>query len=209
MICNNSSKSNASLNDNSEDNDSEETYVEDDDSEETYVEDNDESDAETVVDNVIPDNLPKNMYKFNKKHPLFNSHVVSLKPLKSNAVVNFIGRILPRCDQGDREFYCLTMLTFFKPWRSGLDLKKENETWDETFNDHVFTSREKQIMRNFNIKYECLDACDDFRAQMKAGHIPNDWPMNCMDNNDDLDHNNISADADPYVDLTEEYNAPN
>ena len=206
---NNSSKNNASLNDNSEDNDSEETYVEDDDSEETYVEDNDESDAETVVDNVIPDNLPKNMYKFNKKHPLFNSHVVSLKPLKSNAVVNFIGRILPRCDQGDREFYCLTMLTFFKPWRSGLDLKKENETWDETFNDHVFTSREKQIMRNFNIKYECLDACDDFCAQMKAGHIPNDWPMNCMDNNDDLDHNNISADADPYVDLTEEYNAPN
>ena len=183
----------------------------DDESEETYTEDNDESDAETIVDNLILNNLPKNMYRFTKKHPLFNSHVASFKPLKPNVVVNFIGRILPRCDQGDKEFYCLTMLTFFKPWRCGLDLKKENETWDEMFHDHVFTSREKQIMKNFNIKYECLDARDDFHAQMKAGYISNNWPMDCLDHNDDLNDTNISGDADPYVDLyaddlTEEHN---
>ena len=117
-----------------------------------------------------------------------------------NVVVNFIGHTLPRCDQGDREFYCLTMLTFFKPWRSGLDLKELNETWDETFNNHNFTIKEKQIIKNFNIKYECLDARDDFCAQLKAGSIQNDWPVNCMGDNNDIDTNAI--DIDPYIDQT-------
>ena len=73
--------------------------------------------AETLVEDLIPNKLPQNMYKFTKKHPLSESHVVILKPLLPNVVVNFIRWILPRCDQGDREFYCLTMLTFCKPWR--------------------------------------------------------------------------------------------
>ena len=160
----------------------------------------DETDTETIVD-VIPRDLPKNMYRFNKNHPLFDSHVVILRSLIPNVAINFIGRILPRCDQGDREFYCLTMLTFFKPWRVGLDLKKKDESWDEAFNSHEFTQREKQIMRNFNIKYECLDACDDFCAQMKAGTIPNDdWPINCMDNSNDHGDDALTE-TDPYVNL--------
>ena len=109
-------------------------------SDETDVDIKDESDTKTVRD------LPKNMYRFNKIHPLFDSHIVILKPLTPNAAVNFIGRILPRCDQGDKEFYCLTMLTFFKLWRSGLDLKKKDESWDEAFSGHEFTHREKQII---------------------------------------------------------------
>ena len=85
----------------------------------------DVSDVETLVDNTIPMNLPKNMYKFQKKHPFYETHVAILKPLKPTTVVNFIGCTLPRCDQGDREYYCLTMLALFKPWRTGLDLKQE------------------------------------------------------------------------------------
>ena len=93
------------------------------------------------------------------------------------------------------------MLTFFKPWRVGLDLKKKDETWDEAFNSHEFIQIEKQIMKNFNIKYECLDARDDFCAQMKAGTIPNDdWPINCMDNNNDHG-DDASTETDPYVNL--------
>jgi hypothetical protein len=169
---------------------------------ESLSESADLSDTETFVGNVIPKNLPKNMYRFQNKHPLYETHVAILNPLKPTAVVNFIGRTLPRCDQGDREFYCLTMLALFKPWRSGLDLKTKTKSWDETFNEHEFTKREKQLMRNFNIKYECYDACDDFRAQMKKGATPKEWPINFFSENDA--HDELDSEHDPYVDPNSE-----
>jgi len=47
---------------------------------------------------------------------------------KLNTVVpNILGGALPRSDSGDREFYYMTMLTLFKPWRSGKMLKQENQ----------------------------------------------------------------------------------
>lgn len=150
----------------------------------------------------MPDKLLKNMYRFEKEHPLYETHITFLKPLKATAVVNFIGHILPRCDQGDREFYCLTMLALFKPWRSGLDLKMDQKSWDETFNEHSFTQREKQLIRNFNIKYECFDARDDIHAQMKAGTTSNEWPINCFDKTE-ID-NEMDCDNDPYVDPNSE-----
>ena len=85
-------------------------------------------------------------------------------------VPNFVGANIPRCDQGDREYYCCTMLTLFKPWRRGHDLKESTEiSWDDTFNMHEFRKQELQLMKNFNIRYECLDARDDYRAQLKNG----------------------------------------
>jgi hypothetical protein len=165
---------------------------------EICVDSNNLSDTETLVEQVIPKTLPKNHYHFQNKHPLYETHVAILKPAKSTEAVNFIGCILPRCDQGDREFYCLTMLALFKPWRSGLGLKETKKSWDETFNEHEFTKRENQLMRNFNIKYECFDARDDFQAQMKVGTIHNEWPINCFDGNDADDELNLEH--DPYVD---------
>ena len=44
-------------------------------------------------------------------------------------------------------------------------------SWDETFCEHDFTKEQQQMMMSFNIKYECLDAQDDFCAQMAAGCI--------------------------------------
>jgi hypothetical protein len=38
-----------------------------------------------------------------------------------------------------------------------------------SFNMHEFTNQEVQLMKNFNIRYECLDARDDYRAQLKNG----------------------------------------
>jgi hypothetical protein len=169
---------------------------------ETMADPADLSDSEIMEENIIPNNLPKNMYKFQNKHPLHETHIAILKPLVPTEVINFIGRILPRCDQGDREFYCLTMLALFKPWRTGLDLKTKTKSWDETFNEHEFTKRENQLIRNFNIKYECFDARDDFRTQMKAGTIPNDWPINCIDvnyENEDLVDNYTMSNHDSIM----------
>ncbi|KAF8809212.1 hypothetical protein BYT27DRAFT_7094716, partial [Phlegmacium glaucopus] len=107
------------------------------------------------------------MLCFTAQHPLFATH--GLKRLPSSLVPNFVGQTLPHRDQGDREFYCTTMLTLFKPWRTGTALKPMDASWDEAFTAHNFTDRQEQIMRNFNIRYECLDQRDDFLSELKKG----------------------------------------
>jgi hypothetical protein len=57
------------------------------------------------------------------------------------------------------------MLTLFKPWRSGRDLKSNEESWDKSFVAHEFTKRQMEIMRYFNLRYECLDARDDYSVR--------------------------------------------
>ncbi len=81
---------------------------------------------------------------------------------------------MPRSDQGDREFYCLTMLTLFKPWRVGAELKAELQLWSDAFNEHTFSTYYLTLMSNFNLKYECLDARDDYKAQLKKKIILTD-----------------------------------
>jgi hypothetical protein len=63
------------------------------------------------------------------------------------------------------------MLTIFKLWRTGYDLKCDTETWEEAFDKHSFSHRKRQLMQNANICYECLDSLDDFHAQMKKGSV--------------------------------------
>ncbi|KAF8815884.1 hypothetical protein BYT27DRAFT_7078625, partial [Phlegmacium glaucopus] len=129
------------------------------------------------------------MLRFTVQHPLFATH--GLKRLSSPLVPNFVGQTLPRRDQGDREFYCMTMLTLFKPWRSGSTLKPKDASWDDAFIAHIFTNRQDQIMKNFNIRYECLDQRDDFLSELKKGAaaVPG-W----MD--DDLDTHEINQSAE-------------
>ncbi|KAI0077577.1 hypothetical protein K474DRAFT_1595819, partial [Panus rudis PR-1116 ss-1] len=88
---------------------------------------------------------------------------------KKSFVSNFIAGVLPRPDTGVREDYCLTMLTLFKPWRSGKELKAQDESWNEAFDNMTFTQQQKDLMKFFNIRYECNDVRDDFAAQRKAG----------------------------------------
>jgi len=70
--------------------------------------------------------------QFKKIIPLYEiikSEYLSLKIL----IPNFAGGSLPRCDRGDREYYCATMLMLFKPWRHGKNLKDDDQSWDEAF----------------------------------------------------------------------------
>ena len=91
------------------------------------------------------------MYTFLKDHPLYKMHKVKFDKQKKNIVPNFVGGSPPRCDQGDREYYCATMLTLFKPWRSGKCLKKEDQSFDEAFNSFNYTSQQTQYMKIFNL----------------------------------------------------------
>ncbi|KAF8583871.1 hypothetical protein K439DRAFT_1347671, partial [Ramaria rubella] len=72
---------------------------------------------------------------------------------KRKLVPNFLGGTIPRRDKGDHEYYCATMLTLFKPWRTGFDLKNDFESWED-----AFTDRQLQIMSFMQIRFECNDA---------------------------------------------------
>jgi hypothetical protein len=102
-------------------------------------------------------------------------HSVHVELLKDECewVPNFIGGAIPRSDRGDREYYCSTMLTFFKPWRTGKDLKSIEQTWDDAFSNYKFNPRHSEVMKYFNLRYECLDARDDYAAQMKKNNSIN------------------------------------
>ena len=80
---------------------------------------------------------------------------------------------MPRCDRDNRKYYCTTILTLFKSWRSGKDLKSENYSWDETFTEYQFTFRQLEIIKYFIIRYECLDAWDNYSKQLRETDISN------------------------------------
>ncbi len=132
---------------------------------------------------------PKNRigrFQFLSDHPLAHTHHVVLRPESDRHVPNFVGGLLPRCDVGDREFYCSTMLTLFKPWRSGLALKRADQSWSESFSEHHFLLWQDTIMKHFNLRYECLDARDDHHAQMMKDAAADGHPMFECDGSDSL-----------------------
>ncbi|KAH7905819.1 hypothetical protein BJ138DRAFT_976209, partial [Hygrophoropsis aurantiaca] len=73
------------------------------------------------------------------------------------------------------DYYSCTMLTLFAPWRSGRDLRDENTTWTERFQAYAFSDRQREIMKFFNVRYECLDARDDYSAQMREDNSKHDF----------------------------------
>jgi len=74
-----------------------------------------ESDSDYTESNQVPEKeKSQGKYAFLQNHPLYETHQVSISKSK-NLVPNFAGGSLPRCDRGDREYYCTTMLTLFKP----------------------------------------------------------------------------------------------
>ncbi|KAF6741291.1 hypothetical protein DFP72DRAFT_755134, partial [Ephemerocybe angulata] len=111
-------------------------------------------------------------FHFTDDHPQRNTHAIALDPdRRTKYVPNFIGPSLPRRDKGDREEYCRTMLTLFCPWRTGIDLRSADVSWEETFNQYEFTERERELMDNFNMRYECYDARDDYTAMLKSAGL--------------------------------------
>ncbi|KAJ7710908.1 hypothetical protein B0H17DRAFT_1123991 [Mycena rosella] len=90
-------------------------------------------------------------HPFQPEHELFKTHYVRCdRRALETTVPNFVGGPLPCVDLGDREFCCCTMLTLFKPWRTGKDLKNDLDNWDKSFTDCNFNEKATQLMKNFN-----------------------------------------------------------
>ncbi|KAF5366432.1 hypothetical protein D9758_009766 [Tetrapyrgos nigripes] len=117
---------------------------------------------------VSKEKLARNVFPFVHGHPLADSHALKVVSDDKRLVPNFIGGTLPRADKGNREYYCTVMLTLFKPWRAGEKVKNKDQTWDNAFDSFQFTPQQKQILKNFQVCYECLDSRDDYNAQRRA-----------------------------------------
>jgi hypothetical protein len=128
----------------------------------------------------------RNVYPFLRTHQLHKTHAIRYNS-ESQIVPNLLGPSLPRRDTGDREYYCMTMLTLLRPWRSGVDLKLREQAWHEAFLKAPFTRREEEIMSNFHIKHECKDASDDYMTQMKTNDESEIIPS-LADGSDMLNH---------------------
>ncbi|KAH7905988.1 hypothetical protein BJ138DRAFT_1016917, partial [Hygrophoropsis aurantiaca] len=115
-------------------------------------------------------NTPKysDFYFFLQDHPLHKSHHVRILLKGEGKVPNFLGGSLPRHDKGDLDYYASTMLTLFVPWRSGKDLKAQHSSWHDQFTQQSFMTRHLDIMKFFNVRYECLDERDDYSSQLRA-----------------------------------------
>ncbi|KAH7904091.1 hypothetical protein BJ138DRAFT_967204, partial [Hygrophoropsis aurantiaca] len=115
---------------------------------------------------------------FLEEHPLHSTHHVRILLNGEGKVPNFVGGSLPRHDKGDLDYYSCTMLTLFAPWRSGTDLKSQAVSWISQFQAYDFSIRQREIMKFFNVRYECLDARDDYSAQMReddSNHALSEW----------------------------------
>ena len=111
----------------------------------------DNNNQEEHDDNNQDMNASTSLLAFMPDHPQYLSHAVRLMPERCAFVVpNFAGGALPRCDRGDREYYCTTMLCLFKLWRTCMELKKPDQSWDSAFRTFHFTKHQRKLMENFN-----------------------------------------------------------
>ena len=167
-----------------------------------------QSDRPALNLTLVVDMLKKS---FMPDHPLFLSHrVVFTASRKKTHVPNFVGGKLPRKTDMDDDMYYCTMLSFFHPWRTGRELKKNDETWYSAFHRHTFSQRELQIMKNCNLRYECYDARDAFSSQLNQQRtqklLPDDMMMidrglETMEMHDDPDEFNGDENDPEPLDL--------
>ncbi|KAJ3557162.1 hypothetical protein NM688_g1617 [Phlebia brevispora] len=166
------------------------------DEEENDEEDDEPEDREREIDY-------KETFHFLPQHPNHDTHGVFLLKPHQRYLLNFVGGTLPRPDKGDHEEYCRAMLTIFHPngWRNGDELKLAQESWTEAFERTQFKSAHRQVMKNMNLMYECLDARHDFatlrraeeRAELMGRYIGFDVGETL-----DLQHEMTSAEEDAY-----------
>jgi len=145
-------------------------------------------------------------YKLDSAHPQYTNCIVRRR--KTAIIPNFVGATLPRNTDATYEYYCLTMLTLFCPWRTGLDLKAPDVSWGEHFESFEFTSRQVEIMKFMNIRYECNDARDDYaaiRKRMGTGPSPGYCGFDLgSEHQDGIDRDIQEASIDQYQLLFED-----
>jgi hypothetical protein len=109
-----------------------------------------------------------NSKRFMPDHPQYHTHTTSSVRDPDSWVVNWVGNTLPRLGSGDDEYYYMTMIVLFCPWRDPLLLKTNGESWHDRFQRENFSDRAIQLMKNFRLFHECVEARDDYSSQRRS-----------------------------------------
>jgi hypothetical protein len=110
---------------------------------------------------------------FTPDHPLFKTHGISMLSSNAKRIPNFL-KHPPSQSSSDAEYFYLSMLTIFMHWRDGSDICSSGSTLSETYHSHHFTDRQRQLIKNFNVRNECLRSADDFFVQRKQAPLSSD-----------------------------------
>lgn len=136
-------------------------------------------------------------------HPKSKTLLRIIRPLDHNNLPNFIGHQLPRNDDPDTyEFYCAMMLMLLKPWRNLFcDLKRQEETWNDAFQDFVGTTSPETLAILSGIQYlhQCQTAADNDSKMLISSEINHE---NMNDDNDliitDSDDLSLNKDSQEF-----------
>ena len=86
---------------------------------------------------------PKTSYAlYHPSHLKSNERLRKIRQRGHRNLPNFVGRYFPRRDDSNiQDFYCASILTLLKPWRSILtDLKSQNQTWTQALDSFLIDS---------------------------------------------------------------------
>lgn len=107
--------------------------------------------------------------RFMAQHPQSNTHVMRKRVIWVVPVV--LGDRMPRRDRSDeeRELWARTVLSLFLPWRSPGDLRQEEETWMNAYEQRKGSIQpaHMDIVDNMNVLTECKDARDRVNQQRR------------------------------------------
>jgi hypothetical protein len=123
----------------------------------TEVDDrNDDDEEHTVMGR--PVNIRSN---YLEGHPKHNTHSRVIRSKGHNTLPSIIGPFFPSRDNPEqRLYYYASMLAILSPWRNIDELKSEENTWEEEFEEFVSGASRKatNILAGIQYYYDCQSA---------------------------------------------------
>jgi hypothetical protein len=126
-------------------------------------------------------------------------------------IPRFTGEWFPRRDDPQNfPLYCATILAVFKPWRTLIDLKRDDESFAHAFQIFLSTTSTaiKRIIENIQYFYECSDKAHE-RQIASESFADTEWTHASHDDGEHLDDIDVDAmevyadDASPSQPITE------
>jgi hypothetical protein len=117
---------------------------------------------------------PNNRVRYRANHPKQKTAWRVVRSLGHNNLANIVGKYFPRNDDlKTYPFYCACMLVLLKPWRDiTQDLKSDEETWEEAFDNFVKATSPKirRVLANIQYFHACESAAMNKQEEEALNH---------------------------------------
>ena len=139
---------------------------------------------------------PHNMQvPYLSNHPSHNTLQRVVRSCDTNNLVNFVGPWFARRDDPENgDYFYASMILLFRAWRHiETDLKRVDETWQQSFMrmENAMTRKEQQMLDNIQYYYHCKKAADiekETDPGGEQGHMTSELTVpNVAEENDEID----------------------